>query len=122
LNYVVCILRMDAKLSYVLKVKIIITATTMRKDVSRSCVDKVVDSDTVNHHDFVDGFDKQYQRSHNELLKMYYIDDCTYHQASSDQDMVQMLEKNQVPNILIFSSIFMVWMKTVNCILFHQTH
>jgi hypothetical protein len=24
---------------------------------------------------------------------MYYIDDCTYHQASSDQDMVQMLEK-----------------------------
>lgn len=70
-----------------------ITSTRMRKDVSGFCADKVLDSDTVNHRDFIDDFGKQYPWSHNELLKMYYVDDCTYHQVSSDQDMVQMFAK-----------------------------
>ena len=65
----------------------------MRKDVSAFCVEDVLDSDTINYCDFIGEFGKQYPWAHNELLKMYYIDDCTYHQVSTDQDMVQMFAK-----------------------------
>ena len=48
----------------------------------------------VNYGDFIDDFGKQYPWSYNELLKMYYVVDCSYHQDCSDQDMVEIFEKN----------------------------
>ena len=97
---------MDEKSSYLLKIKI--TSTTMRKDVSAFCVEDVLDLDTINYCDFIAEYGKKYPWAHNELLKMYYVDDCTTIKLVLTKAWYKCLQNLLLPSRLILSCIFIM--------------